>query len=598
MNSKQNQNNIPRWDLSTIYSSVNSRDYKKALGNLEKNFENLQKQLNLSQKEVDFSLWLEETLPIANNCDALFYSLFSYVTANYTTDTTNPVFLNAVSTLETAGLRVSELSQRFNTILAENNQYLKDFYTSFPQRKNYQYILEQKTKLQQHQMSDTEESIALDLQRYGADAWSRLQEQILSNAVDTETGKTFNTLRNEADHSERSVRKLAYEKELAILRSAEIPIAASLNNIKGATLSLNTRRKWETAIERSLFHCCISNKTLDALIGAMEESLPLWRDYFDVKAKLLGVEKCAFYDIFAPLTPKTPHNEESEKVWSFDEAREYITDKFYSFSTHMGDFAKLAFEGEWIDAEIRKGKVGGAYCTEFPAHKESRILTNFTGIFSDVTTLAHELGHAYHNWCVKDLEFPFAQYPMTLAETASIFAETIVLNDSLSKASGFERAQLLETHLSDGNQVIVDILSRFYFERSVFEERSSSELTAADFCRLMADAQEKTYGSGLNKERHEYMWAVKGHYYSAELDFYNFPYAFGLLFALSLYTRYEKEGTAFPPIYEALLRETGSFSCEQVCHNAGFDIETKEFWASGFKIFKDELAELKKYANG
>lgn len=598
MTSKENQKHILQWNLSTIYSSVTGSDYKKALCDLEQNFENLQNQLNLPQKTEKFATWLQETLDSFNKCDGLFYSLLSYATAAYTTDTTNSIFLNAVSTLEKAGLRVAELSQKFDTILTANSENLDEFYTSFTQEGNYRYVLQQKIKLQQHRMSDSEESIARDIQRYGADAWSRLQEQILSNAVDGETKKTFNELRNEADHADRNVRKVAYEKELAILRSAEIPLASSLNNIKGATLSLNTRRKWETAIERSLFHCCISNKTLDALIGAMEDSLPLWREYLDVKAKLLGLKKCAFYDIFAPLTQKTQNNQASEKTWSFDEAREYITDKFYSFSKNMGDFAKIAFEGKWIDAEIRKGKVGGAYCTEFPAHKESRILTNFTGVFSDVTTLAHELGHAYHNWCVKDLDFPFTQYPMTLAETASIFAETIVLNDSLSKATGFERAKLLETHLSDGNQVIVDILSRFYFERSVFEERRTSELTGSDFCRLMADAQEKTYGTGLSKERHEYMWAVKGHYYSAELDFYNFPYAFGLLFALSLYTRYEKEGSAFPAIYEELLRETGSFNCEQVCRNAGFDIETKEFWASGFQIFEDELAELKKYANG
>ena len=211
-------------------------------------------------------------------------------------------------------------------------------------------------------------------------------------------------------------------------------------------------------------------------------------------------------------------------------------------------------------------------------------------------TLAHELGHAYHAWCVKDLDYPFVQYPMTLAETASIFAETIVMKDMLSKTTGFERAKLLEMHLSDGNQVLVDILCRFYFERSVFEQRRTKELSAADFCRLMADAQNKTYGSGLSKERHEYMWAVKTHYYIPSFDFYNFPYAFGQLFALALYARFEKEGDSFPERYKELLQNTGSFSCEQVCRKAGFDIQTKEFWQNGIRTFADELKELKTYA--
>lgn len=602
MNNKQKKIYAPRWDLLTIYSAIGGTDYEKALCDLRQYFKELEKQLNLSLPKDDFPLWLAKTIDMRNKCNALFNSLSSYARAVYTTDTTNSIFLNAVSTLDKIGLQSAELSQQFCAILTTNTQNLTDFFTNFPQKENYRYILEQHIKNQQHQMSDAEESVARDLQRYGADSWSRLQEQIISNAIDSETGKTFNELRNEADHADRTVRKTAHEKELAILRSAEIPLAAALNNIKGATLSLNARRNWKTAIDRSLFRSSISNKTLDALIRAMEESLPFWQEYLTVKAKLLGLEKCAFYDIFAPLPQKNrtsteQNNQNSEKVWSFDEAREYIIEKFYSFSSHMGDFAKMAFDCGWIDAEIRKGKVGGAYCTKFPAHKESRILTNFSGMFSDVTTLAHELGHAYHNECVKDLDLPFTQYPMTLAETASIFAETIVIKDSLSKASGFERAKLLEARLMNGTQIIVDILSRFYFERSVFEKRSTSELTATDFCRLMADAQEKTYGRGLNKERHEYMWAVKGHYYSAERDFYNFPYAFGLLFALSLYARYEKEGSAFPPLYESLLRKTGSFNCEEVCRNAGFDIETKEFWSSGLQVFKKELDELKKYAN-
>ncbi|MFI3257179.1 MAG: M3 family metallopeptidase, partial [Spirochaetales bacterium] len=426
--------------------------------------------------------------------------------------------------------------------------------------------------------------------------WSRLHDQIISHSVDRKTGKTFNELRNEAYHEDRNVRKYAYEKELEILQTYDIPLAAALNNIKGATIRLNQKRRWEGAIEKSLYYNRISNKTLNALIGAMEDSLPFWRSYFDVKAKLLGVEKCAFYDMFAPLMPKNSAKV-SEKIWDFAEAKKYITERFYAFSKDMGDFAEQAFSGGWIDAKIRKGKVGGAYCEYFPAQKESRILSNFSGTFSDITTLAHELGHAYHNHCVKNADIPFTHYPMTLAETASIFCETIVIKKAISETTGFERIKLLEMHLSDANQVTVDILSRFYFERAVFEERSSQELGVQDFCRLMAKAQEKTYGSGLSEERHSYMWAVKSHYYSPELDFYNFPYAFGLLFSLSLYARYKNEGTSFVPMYENLLRETGRADCETICRNLGFDIESKDFWASGLDVFKEELCELQAYAN-
>ncbi|MGI5172702.1 M3 family oligoendopeptidase [Treponema sp. OMZ 840] len=606
MKKTQSKIKAPKWDLSSIYSSVEGEDFRRALKNLEKGFNAMQKSLLDNKKDDNFPLWLKKTLMLHNETGALYQSLLSYANAAYTTDTTNTQYLNAVSVLQEKGLKAKELDRSFRAILTAHAQELDKFYTSFPQHEKYRFILEEAVKAQKHQMSDKEESVANDLQRFGADAWSRLQEQIISNAVDTETGKTFNELRNEAYAAERKIRKTAYEKETALLKQNEIAFAASLNNLKAATISLNKRRGWKEAIERSLFECRMSRKTLDALIGAMEDALPMWRSYMKTKAKLLGIEKCAFYDIFAPL--KAPQNKtkgtnpehgsepHAEKVWTFNEAKKYIIERFSSFSEDMGNFARHAFEHNWIDAQVRRGKVGGAYCTDFPFHKVTRVLSNFTGTFSDVTTLAHELGHAYHGWCVKDLDYPQTLYPMTLAETASIFAETIVMKDQLSKTSGFERAKLIEMHLSDGNQVLVDILCRFYFERSVFEERSKSELSAADFCRLMARAQNDTYGNGLSKERHPYMWAVKSHYYIPELDFYNFPYAFGQLFALALYARFEKEGSSFPEVYTALLKDTGSYSCETVCRKAGFNIESKDFWAQGIRVFAEELKELKAYA--
>ena len=259
----------------------------------------------------------------------------------------------------------------------------------------------------------------------------------------------------------------------------------------------------------------------------------------------------------------------------------------------MGDFAKKAFAENWIDAEVRAGKVGGAYDEDFAIGHQSRIMTNFTGAFSDIITLAHELGHAYHFSCMKGKPSAFFSYPMTLAETASTFAETIVKQDMISKCTESEKIQILDLDLQDVSQVLVDILCRFYFERSVFEEREKGELNSEDFCRLMKEAQEKSYGNGLNSERHEYMWAVKSHYYSTGLDFYNFPYAFGQLFAAGLYARYQKEGAAFAITYAELLSNTGNMSCEDLCRKAGFDITTKDFWKSGIEMYAEEVKMMK-----
>jgi pepF/M3 family oligoendopeptidase len=496
----------------------------------------------------------------------------------------------------------------FLRILANHVRELESFYSRFPEFADYAYVLSQTLISSYHLMSPEEEDLANELERTGSAAWDRLHEQIISNLQDPATGKMFNEIRNEAYNADRAVRKNAWQTEIALLKTMEIPIAACLNNIKGTTSSLNKRRSWDAAIDRSLFSSRINKKTLAALIGAIEDSLPDWRNYLQTKGRLITGKPggAAFYDLFAPLTDSQEISGKAatetktgsaSKIWTFAETREYIIDRFSSFSPEMGNFAKLSFDTGRIDAELRKGKVGGAYCTDFPLAKESRVLSNFTGMFSDVTTLAHELGHAYHFHQIKDTRYALQHYPMTLAETASIFAELIVMEDVVSHAEGFEKYRLLEIQLQDVCQVLVDILSRYYFEKSVFESRADGELAAADFCRLMNDAQEKSYGNGLSDERHEYMWAIKSHYYSPGFDFYNFPYAFGQLFGAALFSRYTAEGKPFADTYNKLLRQTGSASCETVCRSAGFDIETKEFWALGISRFTGKIAQFRTWAD-
>lgn len=613
--------NPPRWDLTSIFSCFDGADYQQALVEYAEGMNDLDKRLaDEAGRKVNFCQWLADYLVASNRIGALEESLNAYAYSSYSTDTTNTDYLNNLSKLEEMALQSNAQALVFQGILTEYTQDLSTFYTSFPQFSQYQYVLEQVIADGKHRMSGEEEKLAADLCRTGGAAWSRLHEQVISNLTDTATGKTFNEIRNEAYSPDPAVRKKAWETEISLLKSVEIPISAALNNLKGATVTLNRRRGWNEAIDRALSSANMGKKTLAALIGAIEDSLPFWREYLQLKGRLLQAagetesgksdsgstsetasQGCAFYDLFAPL-PKvlgeasvSAENSVKMEGWTFDEARSYITEKFYGFSKDMGDFAANAFANNWIDAEVRKGKVGGAYCIDFPSKGVSRVLSNFTGSFSDVTTLAHELGHAYHHHCIAGLDYQLTHYPMTLAETASIFAENIIMKDVIARCQGFDKLQLLELHLQDSCQVLVDILSRFYFEQSVFQQREKGELSAADFCGLMAQAQEKSYGNGLSSERHEYMWAVKTHYYSPDLDFYNFPYAFGLLFALGLHAQYQQQGADFAQVYQKLLRDTGSYSCEEVCRRAGFDIESKEFWAAGIKSFLPELEELKAY---
>jgi oligoendopeptidase F len=622
---KMKNNDVPTWNLDSIYKGIDSDEYKKALKDYSSYMEELEQHLKIAEeqtnkKDIDFPSWLDKYLTLFIKFNDLETTLGAYAYIIYSTDTTNTDYLNNMSTIDEMGLRSGQISIRFNSILSKNKESLKNFYKIFPKYCDYEYILGRVIEDTEHQMSAAEENLASDLQRTGGNAWSRLHEQLISNMHD-ENGKTFNELRNDAYSADAKLRKSSWKKEVNLLQQNEIAFAASLNNLKGETVTLNKRRNWNEAIDRAIFSSKLNKETLNALICAIEESLPIWRDYLQTKAMILrkynstesktsGIENhkgIAFYDLFAPLCNDCSSDKNSllSKDYTFEEAKEYILKEYYSFSKDMGDFAKQAFEKNWIDAKVHAGKVGGAYDQDFAKGHQSRILSNFTGAFSDIVTLAHELGHAYHFSCMKDKESIFYNYPMTLAETASTFAETIVKQDAIKSSVGSDKINLIELDLQDTCQVLVDILCRFYFEQSVFEQRQKGELCSEDFCRLMREAQEKSYGNGLNDEessdgkfleRHEYMWAVKSHYYSTDLDFYNFPYAFGQLFAAALYEKAKKEGPSFAKTYADLLSETGSMSCEDLCKKAGFDITKKEFWLSGIKMYCDELRILKENA--
>lgn len=616
------KNFVPRWNLDSIYSSLQSKEYSAALEEFKAQIENTEGLLKTadrftreSNENFDFAAWLAAYLKNYNELIANERTLAAYAYIIYSTDTTSTQYLNNLSYIEKLGIQTRQQYLKFSTLLLSHSSSLNEFFTRFPEFAEYKYLLEETIEETKHQMTAAEENLASDMTRTGGSAWGQLQEQIISNLHD-QNGKTFNELRNDAFSSDANLRKNSWQTEKLLLEQNQIALAASLNNLKGETVTLNKRRHWENALDRSRASSRIQKATLDALISSIEDSLPIWREYFKAKALLLrktkttasktagspGHEGIAFYDLFAPLEFPQEKNSGSDstsllsKKWSFDQARDYVLKEYKSFSQDMYAFAKNAFDSGWIDAEIRSGKVGGAYDEDFPKNHQSRILTNFTGTFSDIITLAHELGHAYHFSCMKGKPALFFDYPMTLAETASTFAETIVKQDMIQQAEGSDKIKIIDLDLQDTSQVLVDILCRFYFEQSVFEEREKGELNANDFCRLMLAAQEKTYGCGLNEERHEYMWAVKSHYYSTDFDFYNYPYAFGQLFAAGLYARSKKEGPAFAKTYASLLADTGSMSCEDLCKKAGFDITTKDFWKTSIQMYAKEVEEFKAFA--
>jgi len=382
-------------------------------------------------------------------------------------------------------------------------------------------------------------------------------------------------------HPDEDVRKRAYAAEFEAWESIKEPLAACMNGVKGWVNTLNQHRGRVDALHAPIDQARIDRETLEVMMEAMRDSFPTFRRYFKAKAARFGTETLPWWNLFAPVG-------KLEKTFTFDEASSFIQTNFEKFSPDLKGFAQTAFENRWIDAEQRKGKRGGAFCMPVPGVKESRILCNFDGSLDQVMTIAHELGHGYHNYNMYEAGKPplLQNTPMTMAETASIMCETIMFNavmDSISDPQ--EELALLETALIGDSQVIVDISSRYLFEKEVFERRAKAELSADEFCEIMEDAQAQTYGDGLDPNyRHKFMWTWKPHYYSAGLSFYNFPYAFGMLFGVGLYAIYQQRGADFIPDYKKLLASTGEAPAAELAARFGIDIRSKEFWVDSLAV--------------
>ena len=570
-----NEGHLPHWDLGSIFST--SDDFRRGIDDVGSG-------CTAISQMMDDGASLKEVLGPYEDLMARYETLSAYASSDLSTDTGDSRRLRAVTDVEALGLSVKALEQRFLTHLTTHQGELSDEALS-----SHAYVLGHMNEEARHRMSGAEEALAADLNRSGAYAFERLFDRLTSTAEDG--GRSLNELRGDAYSADKDLRASSYKREKDALRRIQDPVAACLNAIKGSCLTIEARQGWKGPLEHSLFISRLEPGSLDALLGAIEDSLGMFHRYLRTKARLLGEEKLPWSDLFAPIQLPGLEN----RTYSFDEARELVEDAFSSFSPRLGAFAMKAFGSGWIDAEPRPGKVGGAYDVAFPSVGESRVLTNFTGDWSSVSTLAHELGHAYHDSQVAGLPYLLGVYPMTLAETASIFSEQLLFQRELSRRDERSAIPLIESFVSDTTQVCVDILSRYLFESRLFEKRREGELSAQELSALMLSAQEDSYGDALC-DKHELMWAVKGHYYSLDFSFYNYPYAFGQLFALGLHASGQGD-PSFPARYDQLLASTGGMSCEAVAAMAGIDITDKAFWLSGLGVVGEYVRRLEDFAS-
>ena len=590
----------PRWDLTNVYPSLESKEFKAAfkkfnalLSDMEKFYAKKIVKAGAKTPSKALGKTLGESVDRFNKLYELSGTLNSYINSFVTTDSRDKVALRALSEFEQAGARLSVLGTLFSAWVGKlGKSALAKAAKTNPSAKAHAFTLMETADQAKYLMSEAEEKLAAQMTLSGGNAFSKLQNTVTSQLtvdfeLDGETKKLSTpALINLRGHPNEDVRRRGYEAENKIWEGAKETLAACLNGVKGEANTLNKQRGRVDALHHPIDAARMDRKTLDAMLGAMEASFPMFRKYFKNKAKRLGKEKLAWWDLFAPMG-------KTDKTYSFNEAADFILENFSKFSPELRDMAKTAFEKNWIDAESREGKSGGAFCMGVPMVKESRILSNFDGSLDQVSTLAHELGHAFHNYCAYKFNKTELQQntPATLAETASIMCETIVTEAVLSQTNDpQEQLAALEAQLNNDSQVIVDIYSRYLFEKETFERRAQAELSSDDFCDIMERAQKATYGDGLD-ERYlqKFMWTWKPHYYIPTFSFYNFPYSFGLLFATGLYAIYQKRGASFVPDYMNLLASTGEDTAANLADRFGINIRTRKFWDDSIAIISKRV---------
>ena len=581
------------WDLSKLYAGFDAPEFKSDLEAFRE----------MADRVFDQAKALEVNAPdleaMIGNLQALITLLVrlnDYAELTLATDANCAPAMAAVAKIMPITNRVSEIYSALSTKLGAAGD-LDEIIAASPLLTEHAYLIRTLQRDAAHVIDPALEPVVLKMQLTGGNAWAQLRDQLDGNhKVKYTLGEETQVLplsavRGLAYSADPAVRKAAYEAELAAYPKLEIPMAACLNGIKGEANTIAELRHFDSVLDMALDSARMDRQTLDALMQAMRESLPMFRRYFRLKARMLGYDGgLRFYDLFAPVG-------RMQGDYTPDDAREILVRELGAFSPRMANMINRAFDERWIDMYPREGKTGGAFCEGNHPLKQSFVLTNFEGSYSSVSTLAHELGHAYQNECMNDVSILMSDYPMPLAETASIFNETLLSESILKTADRNARIALIEQQLGDAAQVIVDILSRYIFESEVVNRRKDAILSASELCEIMLDAQKQTYGDGLDPEcMHPYMWACKSHYYSTGVHFYNFPYAFGQLFAVGVYALYEKKGADFLPDYEKLLRFAGSGDVREVAASVGIDVTDVNFWRGSLKVFEQKLEELEALA--
>lgn len=579
------------WDMSVVWPDLQSPEFERAFESALSGLEVLGKlfdeqAIDKGTPGPDQAASLDRLLERFNHVFEALETLHGYIYCFVAVDTRDDLAKAKLSELENRAVLASKLRSRFERWIGGLD--LPSVLAQSALARAHEYFLTRAATVARHQMSPAEENLAADLNLSGGSPWGRLREDVSSQiAIEFELDGVVQTLgmseiRNLAEHPDGDVRRRAYQAEITAWEKHALPIAAALNGIKGEAGTLLQRRGWPSPLALAAFQNGIDEPTLDTMMAAAKDSFPVIRGYFQAKAHLLGHDKLAWWDVLAPVG-------EAGRAWDYEEGKEFVATNFDAYSKRMGDHARRAFNERWIDVDPKPGKAGGAWCMPL-RNDEARILTNYSPSFPAVSTLAHELGHAYHDLNLAKRTYAQRITPSTLAETASTFCETTILHAATRNVPPQEELAILDGTLQGTSMVIVDISSRFLFEKAVFEQRASRELSIDELNEAMLASQHATYGDGIDPATyHCYMWAAKPHYYDVNEGFYNFPYMFGLLFGLGLYAQFVNDPDRFRAGYDELLSMTGMADAATLAQRFGFDLRDRAFWDASLKIVAQDI---------
>ena len=582
-----------RWNLDALYTGFDSPEFIGDCKKLDSKNEEYEHFANTLSKSGDIPKILKKYVELKSEISALTEKLLCFANLSFCADTNNTKANSYIELISVRENRTTLTDVRFIKWLASSGfdpETLKG-----TDLEECIFHFEELITKGRHILDDQTEQIISNLKLVGSSAWMNLHNVLtgsLTGKISIVDGrsevKPISQIRAMAYSESADTRKKAYEAEIRAYKKVEKAVAACINSIKGESIILARMRGYASPLEMVLTKNRMEKSIIDTMFAAIREYLPCFRAYYKKKAKMLGLSgSLPFYDIFAPVTAKAQSN------FTYEEAAKFIVEKFSTFSRKLGDFAKNAFDKNWIDSEIRPGKVGGAFCENLFSISQSRILANFGGSYNDVTTIAHELGHAFHGHCLSNNVILNTGYPSPLAETASIFCETIINKAALKEADKETKLAILESEISSAGQVIVDIYSRYLFETALFKAREIAPLSPEQLCEEMTKAQIESYGDGLDENvLHPYLWLIKPHYYNPEWNFYNFPYAFGLLFAKGLYAKYTETGSSFAEKYEYLLSETGKRSVTDVAKIVDVDLNDINFWKNSLELIKEDISKF------